>query len=70
MNGATTYKPKPKAIITNWERYNTCEKKAAYRLRQVAITKAKEATVRMNCAIEPYHCQWCGNYHIGHRRVK
>jgi len=47
-------------------RRKSCEGKDRYPSMDIASRYAKEACKRTHSWIVPYHCQFCGSYHIGH----
>lgn len=47
-------------------RRQSCEGKVRYPDMETASRYAKEACKRAHNWIVPYHCQFCGSFHIGH----
>ncbi|HVA85094.1 MAG TPA: hypothetical protein VNF73_02125 [Candidatus Saccharimonadales bacterium] len=44
-----------------------CGSKARYESRREARSYANHG-VRRDGSLHPYHCEWCGGWHLGHRR--
>ena len=47
----------------SWKMVQGCERKHKYALRSYALRKSNSMP-----GVEPYKCQYCGFWHIGHNR--
>lgn len=47
-----------------------CYDKKCYGSEAIAERKASDASLQTGQVILPYHCMWCGQWHIGHASPK
>ena len=50
-------------------RARACESKAVYLTRGEARSTARNGR-RQDGSLAPYHCRFCGRWHLGHRRLR
>lgn len=46
--------------------YYSCARKMSYTTRKHAVTDLRRAK-HVDANMRPYHCQHCGQWHLGHR---